>query len=778
MAQKNIIKKIISNPLVQTFLVYVSGGWIALEMTDYFINKYGLNVKISDVLSIILLIGLPVAIFLSWYLGREKDESVKELPDKEIDKKSPGIFKELNKKLWFTIPGTVILILLIISGIRYIHRQNKIKWATEQAIPQMQKLAEDWDFVTAFQLRQQVKKYIPDDPEFLRLGLSITTRFSIMSDPIGADVYYKEYSHAEEEWILLGTTPLINIEMPTWTLYRWKLEKQGYEIVHATTPTHMDTLFRKLHETRTLPEGMVYVEGIYPQTATDFLSKKKNDFYIDKYEVTNQMFKDFMDQGGYQNPAYWQNEFILNDDTLTFDEAMKHFKDITGRPGPSTWEAGDYPDGQDNYPVNGISWYEAAAYAVYAKKSLPTLLHWQSAAGYLFRRFPQLYGSNVVPLSNMSGTGPVPVGSHAGINYFGTYDMAGNVREWCWNKSPTGRTILGGAWNDVSYMSTFISHMPAFNRSAKNGFRCAVYLDRDDIPELAFEPVSVSEDQRDYNFEEPAPETEFLFYRKQFLYDKTDLNSQIEERDENPDDWVIERISFDAAYENERMIAYLFLPKKAVLPLQTVIVFPGSFAFNETSILESTSTSWMIDYLLKNGKAVMYPNYNGTFERRGGSCSPPFPEESHQFTECLVKWVKDFSRSIDYLETREDIDASNLGYIGDSWGGMMGAIIPAVENRLKLSVLIRGGLPSRKQFPEADFINYLPYVNIPVLMLNGKYDFTFPLETSAKPMFDFLGTPEEHKKMVLYETDHHVPKSEIIKEALSWMDLYFDPIGY
>ncbi|MCK4855731.1 MAG: hypothetical protein KAT31_15740, partial [Bacteroidales bacterium] len=68
MAKKNIIRRIISSPMVQTFLIYLSGGWIALEMTDYFINKYGLNERISEVLSIILLIGLPVAIFLAWYL--------------------------------------------------------------------------------------------------------------------------------------------------------------------------------------------------------------------------------------------------------------------------------------------------------------------------------------------------------------------------------------------------------------------------------------------------------------------------------------------------------------------------------------------------------------------------------------------------------------------------------------------------------------------------------------------------------------------------------------
>ena len=63
MAQQKNIKSFISNPLVQTFLIYVSGGWIVLEMSDYFINNYGLNETYRDVLLIILLAGLPVAFF-------------------------------------------------------------------------------------------------------------------------------------------------------------------------------------------------------------------------------------------------------------------------------------------------------------------------------------------------------------------------------------------------------------------------------------------------------------------------------------------------------------------------------------------------------------------------------------------------------------------------------------------------------------------------------------------------------------------------------------------
>ena len=427
--------------------------------------------------------------------------------------------------------------------------------------------------------------------------------------------------------------------------------------------------------------------------------------------------------------------------------------------------------------MNGISWHEAAAYAAYAGNSLPTRSHWQSAAGFLFNEYPQLYGSNVVPLSNMGGSSPDPVGSHLGISYFGTYDMAGNVREWCWNKSPMGRTILGGAWNDVRYMYTTVSQLPAFNRSSKNGFRCAVYLDRESIPEQAFQPVTVGGDNQDYRFKEPVSETEFQFFRKQFLYDKTDLNSQIEERDENPEDWIIEKISFDAAYENERMTAYLFLPKESVPPFHTIIFFPGAYAATETSITESINTYWNIDYILKNGRAVMFPVYKTTYERKDESYHCAGSSESHQYTECMVKCVKDYSRSIDYLETRKDIDTANLGYLGDSWGGRMGAIIPAVEDRLKLGVLIRGGVSKIKKFPEADEFNYVSYVKIPVLMLNGKYDFIFPYESTVKPMFDLLGTPEQNKKLVLYETDHFVPKSEIIKETLNWLDKYFGPVN-
>lgn len=776
MAKRNFIKRIVSSPIVQTFLIYLSGGWIALEMTDYFIRKYSLNERISDVLAIILLIGLPVAIFLAWYLSREKEEEREEvIPGSAVQKKSGGLVYYLKKKPWFSVPVAVVIILLMLTVIRYMHRQVKIKWAREEAIPQMKIMLEDWDRVGAFQLCLQAKKYIPDDQEFRYLDSEITRKFTVITEPAGAEVYYKEYLDLEGAWTFLGTTPIDSIDMPNYTLYRWKLEKPGYEVIYAVLPTSSDTLSRTMYETGQIPDGMVYVEGINEQTTRDYQAKDKNGFFIDKYEVTNKQYKDFIDKGGYQDSAFWQIEFILNNEILSFKEAMEQFIDATGRPGLANWEAGDFPDGEENYPVNGISWYEAAAFAEYAGKSLPTMDHWRSAAGLMIGPFRFFYGSNLIPLSNMKGIGTDPVGSNPAISCYGTYDMSGNVREWCWNETPGGKIIQGGAWDDANYMSSILSRLPPFDRSLKNGFRCAIYPEREKLPEQVFQAVEIKI-QRDYMNEIPVSEVEFEILIKQFLYDKKDLNGIIEYRDETPADWILEKISFDAAYDKERMIAYLFLPKQVIPPFQAIIYFPGSGALSFDRILTHHNMSRNLNYIIKNGRAVIFPIYKGIDERKDGACNPTPPYQSHQYTDCLVKWIKDFSRSIDYLESRGDIDTARLCYLGDSWGGWMGGIIPAVEDRIKICVLLRGGLLKTRRFPETDPINYVTRVKTPVLMLNGKYDLIFPYETTVKPMYDLLGTPEQEKKLVLYETDHFIPMAGMVKEVLDWLDRYFGPV--
>jgi dienelactone hydrolase len=139
-------------------------------------------------------------------------------------------------------------------------------------------------------------------------------------------------------------------------------------------------------------------------------------------------------------------------------------------------------------------------------------------------------------------------------------------------------------------------------------------------------------------------------------------------------------------------------------------------------------------------------------------------------------WVKDYRRTLDYLSTRTDIDTTKFAYFGFSWGGYMGGIIPAVERRLKASMLYVAGLSMERARPEVDPLNYLPHIKSPVLMLNGKYDFFFPSETAQKPFFEFLGTPAADKRWILYEGGHDVPRTELIKESLAWLDKYLGPV--
>ncbi len=191
---------------------------------------------------------------------------------------------------------------------------------------------------------------------------------------------------------------------------------------------------------------------------------------FDHHEVTNREFKRFVDDGGYRRAEFWREPFVKDGRTLTFDEAMTLFRDVAGQSGPATWELGSFAAGHDDYPVGGVSWDEAAAYARWAGKSLPTIYHWNRVAD-------QRTSASVVPASNFGGKSPIAAGTSGGTNRAGASEMAGNVKEWCWNSSGAKRYLLGGAWNEPVYMFTAPDALPPFARAPNYGFRC-IKVDR------------------------------------------------------------------------------------------------------------------------------------------------------------------------------------------------------------------------------------------------------------------------------------------------------------
>jgi dienelactone hydrolase len=197
-----------------------------------------------------------------------------------------------------------------------------------------------------------------------------------------------------------------------------------------------------------------------------------------------------------------------------------------------------------------------------------------------------------------------------------------------------------------------------------------------------------------------------------------------------------------------------------------VVYFPHSGG----DYLQSFEKSEMnyLGFLVKSGRALLFPMYKGTCERR---LERP-PEGPNARRDLAIARMKDLQRSMDYLLTRTDVDRDRLAYFGVSLGARLGSISLAVEPRFRTAVLWSGGFPTTTKLPEIDELNFAPRVKTPVLMLNGRQDFTFPIGSSQAPMFRWLGTPAADKRHVIYEGGQVFPFARIIKDTLDWLDKY------
>ena len=688
---------------------------------------------------------------------------------------APSFTQTLKKPAVFVPVGLLILILLVFV-LQSARQSRRIHWARQEMLPRIMELVESEQEYAAFQLATKVREIIPDDPLLGQLWSDMTVTTSVLTLPPGADVFMKPYKDLKGDWEHLGRAPLRDIELPD-VFCRLQIRKEGFEPIEVGAWTDADSLEFVLDATGTIPVEMVRVHGNFRAVRLAgfgyFHPLPLADFLIDRYEVTNRQFQVFVDSGGYERPDLWRQAFVHNGDTLSWENAMAFFRDATGRFGPATWELSSYPEGKADFPVTGVSWYEAGAYSEFVGKSLPTVHHWARAASIGGA------SAHIIPLSNFDGKGPASIGSYNGLGYMGTFDMAGNAREWCFNSQDGERFILGGCWNEPHYMFNYIVTRLPFDRSVGNGFRCVKQIDEDSLLTKAQRDIH-SRPVRDYTKEKPVSDEVFAAYLELYRYDPTPLNARVEFLDDEPQHWQIEKISYDTAYGDERMFAYLFLPRGTRPPYQIAVLFPGSYAMDMKSSDggRRINSFGFVDFVIRSGRAVLCPAYQSTYERDDGYdlYSPSTTSSDH--TAHMLMWWKDLSRSIDYLQTRDDIASAKLAYFGSSWGGWLAPLYLGQDMRFKVAVLRLAGLPTFPMASPFDPINFVPRVKIPVLLFNGKYDYLFPHETSQKPFFDALGSPAEDKRHVLFETAHstHGFRTEMIKETLDWLDRYLGPV--
>ncbi len=631
---------------------------------------------------------------------------------------------------------------------------GRAHWARTVAALEVRRLFNEGDPAEAFVLAQRALELAPDDLYLRQTWVDVSAQVFLTTEPGSAEVAFAPYRPPVQGWRPLGQTPLEGVSIPR-GMIRLHITAPGLQAIDVAVTPGGPRHYR-LDPVNDVPPGMVRVIGGRDADRFGPIGEL-DDFWIDRFEVTNRQFKEFVDRGGYSRPEGWPAALDRNGQPLPWEAVIERFHDTTGQPGPATWIGGTYPDGQADFPVEGVSWYEAAAYAAFAGKSLPTFYHWYRAAA--LGRF-----SDILTVSNFSEAGPTPVGSAGGLGPFGTFDMAGNAKEWCWNETDHRRFILGGAWNESPDMFDNHDARDPFERAAGFGIRLAKYIKPLQAEVLA--PVPLDRLGRDLRAVTPVDDHVFEVYRRMYAYDRTPLNA-VAERFEETEFWRKETVSLDAAYGGERFRVHLFLPKTGAPPYQTVVFFPAGDAFVRPSSRD-LSLAWG-EALIRSGRALLVPVYKGTFERSAALGEGPQAQR-----ELSVAWSRDLGRAIDYLETRSDIDRARLAYYGVSAGAEAGVILTALEPRLKASVLQGVGGELDPQ-PEVDPYNFAPRIRVPTLMLNGRYDFMLPFDTTQSPLFELLGA--EHKRHAVLEAGHALPPSKVAPEVLSWLDHYLGPVS-
>jgi predicted esterase/predicted Ser/Thr protein kinase len=648
----------------------------------------------------------------------------------------------------------------------------------EEALPEIERLADAGELQAAYDLAAQVRTIVPDDALLQRLTPLFTGTYSVSSTPPGASVYVRGYDAEEDAWQLLGRTPLADVQLPRGVL-RWRIELQGFDAVERVSGAQDDILrFNAIDATLraagtedadmvAIAAGPTEAVGALPPVVLDA-------FQIERHEVTNAAWKEFVAAGGYERRSYWEGlEFIRDGVTLSIEQALAEFVDSTGRPGPAGWELGDYPAGRDQYPVTGVSWYEAMAYARFRGRTLPTVYHWLQAALPRVEAGRALAGT-LVSRSNFESTGLAPVGRHQDVGPFGTYDMFGNAAEWTQNHDGTAAWVEGGDWAEAAYNYFASAKHPLIERSDKVGLRL-MQLSGEPPPATLGALEALQNTRRSEQQLLPASDEVYAAYAAQYAYRSGDLRAGAPQTVASTPEWTHERVSIDAGYGGERLDVNLYLPAVGRPPYQALVYFPGLDAvfFARSQAVMQPGFGPLLDFVWKSGRVLVFPVWQGTFERFRA------PFDATDAVRTQREWIErrfDLGRTIDYLETRSDIDPERIGYVGLSFGASFATPLIALEPRLRTAILVGGGLPQPMPQPGYDLIHFLPRITQPVLMVNGRFDPLFVMDSMQVPMFERLGSPAADKRLALADGGHVVPRSDLLREATVWLDKYLGPV--
>ena len=203
-----------------------------------------------------------------------------------------------------------------------------------QKVLEVERLIKEEKFPEAFALLEKdVAPYLSRDPRIDELRSECSWVPNVVTDPPGADVFRRLRDKPDAVWERLGQTPITGVRMALGD-YLWKLEKPGYETEERPVEKGIPPV--RLEPQGSRPRGMVRSDNSLNRKIAGLGTVdlgKLPPIYLDRYEVTNQQFKQFVDQGGYQEQAFWEHPFVKDGKPLSWNEAMTEFRDATGARG-------------------------------------------------------------------------------------------------------------------------------------------------------------------------------------------------------------------------------------------------------------------------------------------------------------------------------------------------------------------------------------------------------------------------------------------------------------
>ena len=746
--------------------IQVTGGFLALGFTllqaiDWLFKKFEIDSLYFNIILIVLFISFLGTILYYFLKNRKRKKS-----NKLISKKS-------KIKMGINIGLTVLVLLLFLYFFRKINKNDQL---INQELPKVVKLFDQGNVLQVFKMTRELYELNPDN-ELIKNYYDKSRKYAKLKlNKEGPEVLIK--FRGDSIYQTLGYYPIDSFAVPrVMNSYQLKIidNDKTYLFENVFNGVTIDNHFYDLPENNIeIIENHKIIPG---RSIRNFRVYGRNSgvtyiptFSISKNEVSNSEFQEFINDGGYQNPTFWDFPIKIGDKLYEFRNTVSNFNGKFGKNGPASWSYGKFPNGLENHPVSGISWFEARAYANYRKQELPNIHQWI----YASKTYANILDSEVMKNGNFNSDFTKPVfddlGSLDGINNIG-----GNVKEWTINKSGSNKdkfTAAGGSYLEPSYQFVGQNFQNPSDRSIGNGIRLVKNLSKDG--DYSLDDYSISQRIfRNIDDEPKISDEMFNYYRSQFNYSAKNLNVETEFIKSNNNNYSVESFSMDPAYiSKEKLSGFIIYSNKATKKHNPVIVFPHGGSLRSTNLdIIPARLIRTFSYLLDEGYAIIYPIYSGLYNRsRNNEC---VNDQVFCRNNSVIRKGKDYKLVIDYLETRSDFNFKNLSYYGTSMGAIYSNWMLAIDDRVKSAFILVGGVPTSPQPIETDAHNYTRRIKTPIFHIVGKLDPVVSYEKAFLPWKKAIGTPPNDLRIIEMENvGHYVPRDTVYALHKNWIEKY------